>query len=240
MSENRGIGTIAGKLVDPFNLAPSDINVYEMAWSLSQQNRFMGHTPYPWSVLAHTGLVLQLYVADRRGQVDSNEIIQLLLHDATETYIADIARPLKELPEFAFFRDLETKVSNTIYARFGYRPEEVNWDLIRRYDDQAVHIEYYKFHPECRNTDANAWYGKPLPAGGTVEDFVRYLKELTIQAGKAQNIGDLFALPDVMVEMLENAKNAKPSAVAVEPGIQRELGERLSARPDPILSARLP
>jgi hypothetical protein len=49
-----------------------------------------------------------------------------LMHDATEAYISDMARPFKQLPEFSFYREIEDKLSvhlaNAMKFQYPYPP----------------------------------------------------------------------------------------------------------------------
>jgi hypothetical protein len=46
-----------------------------------------------------------------------------LLHDASEAYLVDLPRPLKELPEFAPYREAERRLQRAVAVRFGL-PED--------------------------------------------------------------------------------------------------------------------
>lgn len=205
------IGMVSGRLVDPFNFQAEDINVWELAWGLSQQNRYMGNTRIAWPVLSHTGLVLQLYVQDKRGEVNIHEVVQLLLHDAAEAYISDIPRPLRHRPQFQFFDELDHHISRIIYKRFGYDLDtEVNRDMIERYDRQAIHIEHYYLFPMLRNTPRAPQPIYPVERYaplvlGTVPQFVQFLREQVINARKADNVAALFEVPTTMEDLVSEA-----------------------------------
>lgn len=240
-----GIGTISDRIVDPFALKPEDINLWDIAWSLSQQNRYAGHTPFPWSVLSHTGLVFQLYVKERRGNVNVHEGIWLLFHDAAEAYIQDIMYPLKNRPEFQVFRDLEAKVMEVIWRRLGYDPSEINQDVIDRYDSQAAHIEGYKFFPARRNWsygirpkvyDTPEMYNKPLSLAKP-QDFVNFVREQLIVGGRCRDINQLCEVPEALLPVLENIVHE--SATTIEGDVAREILERVPLESNPILGARV-
>ena len=42
-----------------------------------------------------------------------------LLHDASEAYLCDVARPVKRLPELAGYRDAEAAIMRAVSDRFG-------------------------------------------------------------------------------------------------------------------------
>jgi hypothetical protein len=47
-----------------------------------------------------------------------------ILHDASEAYLQDVVRPLKELPEFEAYRAVESRLQRCIMERFGLAPEQ--------------------------------------------------------------------------------------------------------------------
>lgn len=98
-------------------VAPSDI-----AHSLSMQCRFNGHTRSYYSVAQHCYLVADLVPAEHQ--------LAALLHDATEAYVGDMVRPLKEgMRDFAnslgnecLYDLTERKVWIAICQRFNLDP----------------------------------------------------------------------------------------------------------------------
>ncbi len=87
---NNIVATYSGKLVNVLDPAPEDISIEDIAHSLSQTNRFNGHTSFPYSVAQHSVMV---------SRVVAKEIPRLallgLLHDAAEAYTGDIISPIK-------------------------------------------------------------------------------------------------------------------------------------------------
>jgi hypothetical protein len=112
MSEIKGkIMTFTGRLVDPFNMAESDICIFDIAASLSKQCRFIGHTDIFYSVGLHcinTSMI-----------VSPENAMQALFHDASEAYLHDLAKPIKDRPEFGFYRHAEYMLQRTIYRKLG-------------------------------------------------------------------------------------------------------------------------
>ena len=62
-----------------------------------------------------------------------------LLHDGSEAYICDLARPIKMLPEMKPYRDAESKVQACVYLSFGMMPKEPN--LVKRADNVLLATE---------------------------------------------------------------------------------------------------
>lgn len=79
----------------------SDIDPRDIAWALSQQCRFAGHTQAFYSVAEHSVRVSNL--------CDPEFALIGLLHDATEAYIQDIIRPLRVQLDHVGYRDLERR-----------------------------------------------------------------------------------------------------------------------------------
>jgi hypothetical protein len=73
--------------------------------------RFNGHTSRPYSVAEHSLLGAALCPAPCR--------LAFLLHDATEAYLGDVLGPLKRLPMFGGYRELEAQLARVIALRFG-------------------------------------------------------------------------------------------------------------------------
>jgi len=144
---SKGVITLTTGLKDITNLQVSDVKVWDWAWGLQHQGRFSGSTPVMWSVLSHLGLTYELLMRDTKGNASIVDQIAILLHDASEGYCIDVPRPIKRLPEAAFFVEIEERIQRTIFARFGLDWDSIDWELVNRYDYQALHVEFSQFFP---------------------------------------------------------------------------------------------
>ena len=108
------IVTYSGLVFDPLDPDPTGVCIEDIAHSLSQQCRFTGHTKKFYSVAEHSVLASEILPGE---PVETR--LAALLHDASEAYLSDIPRPLKRRPEFAFYREAETRAMATICDRFG-------------------------------------------------------------------------------------------------------------------------
>lgn len=106
------IRTYTGRRVDLFNFKKSDIDIRDIAFGLAHFNRFNGHAG-PCNVAQHSVFVAIL----ARGGRDVQK--QALLHDASEAYIGDMTKWLKESPMMEGYRELEDTIQRVIYEHFG-------------------------------------------------------------------------------------------------------------------------
>lgn len=107
--ETNWIQTASGKKFYPLNPQPDDVCIEDIAHALSKMCRFNGHTREFYSVAQHSVLVSHLVSPQHR--------LAGLLHDATEAYLADITRPVKQyMPDFSAVEDL---LMECIATRFG-------------------------------------------------------------------------------------------------------------------------
>lgn len=101
--------TFTGRVIDLTNFQPQDVCIDDIAHALSILNRFTGHSKAPYSVAQHCVMVSQITKPEnaRWG----------LMHDASEAYLGDVARPLKIL--LPSYKQLETHVQQVIAQVFG-------------------------------------------------------------------------------------------------------------------------
>lgn len=194
-----------GQIVDVTDLQSSQVRVWDFAWGQHHINRYLGHTPVPWSVLSHVGLCYHLAMTEHKGNVNPFERIGILIHDVTEAYISDMPRPLKERPEAAWFKEQEDAVMVVILARLGLTMDQIDWKFVKRYDDQALHVEMHTLMPDLRGQSH-----LPLPIYDSgypkltvcqPSDYVALLRDLFINlsdsnGGRPADINSLFFLPD--------------------------------------------
>jgi len=96
------------------SLRPEDICIEDIAHHLALINRFNGATKRPISVAQHS-----VYVARLCWDLSWETQLQALLHDATEAYLGDITKWLKNTPMFAAYRGLEFVTQDIIFKKFN-------------------------------------------------------------------------------------------------------------------------
>lgn len=105
------IQTYTGKMFYPLDPRIEDINIIDIAHALANVCRFTGHVKRFYSVGNHSVLA--------GDHVPQEYKLTALLHDASEFAIADIARPIKRLPEFAIYREIEDNLMRVISQAFN-------------------------------------------------------------------------------------------------------------------------
>lgn len=118
------IQTYTGKWVDPLRPTPDAIDIEDIAHALAMKCRFSGQCREFYSVAQHS-----VYVADMVMKAvfspPTDVILAALLHDATEAYLPDVARPLKPSAYFEVddrllrFRDVEARLLQVIHDALG-------------------------------------------------------------------------------------------------------------------------
>jgi hypothetical protein len=103
------IQTFTGKQFWPTNPRAVDLDILDIAHALAMKCRYTGHTIRFYSVAQHCVIMSQ--------NVPPEHALWALLHDATEAYLPDVARPVKA--ELAGFREIEDRLMETIAGYFG-------------------------------------------------------------------------------------------------------------------------
>lgn len=130
------IEVYTGRRIYPLDLRVNEVDIRDIAHSLSQQCRFLGHTRRFYSVAEHSVRVA-LLLADWGEDVETQR--WGLLHDASEAYLVDVPTPLKAHPVFEMYRAAETAVQAAICERFGLPLREP--DAVRRADRVLLSTE---------------------------------------------------------------------------------------------------
>lgn len=124
----------SGIKIDLRNPKIDTILIVDIAHALGNICRFGGHPKLFYSVAQHSVLVQAM--APKRLKKAA------LLHDATEAYLGDVIKPLKEILG-AVYKELELKFEYLICQKFGVVPEDMR--LIKLYDKTALEIEHAAF-----------------------------------------------------------------------------------------------
>ena len=119
--------THSGLAFDYENPKPEQIDIGDIAHACSKMCRFVGHSNRFYSVAEHS-----VHAAELLHFVSREHARWGLMHDAHETYVADIPSPLKRLlPDY---RQIEEIVAAAVRARFGLvgtlPPEVKRIDLV--------------------------------------------------------------------------------------------------------------
>jgi uncharacterized protein len=131
MAPHGSITTYSGIRFWPLLPNPADIRIEDIAHALSQQCRFAGHTRTFYSVAEHSVRVSLLCRPE--------DALWGLLHDASEAFLTDIPAPLKELPQFAPYREAEHRLQRAVALRFGLPEDQPA--TVTEADDTMLWIE---------------------------------------------------------------------------------------------------
>ncbi len=106
--------TYLGRKLNPLHPKDEDINIEDIAHALSYICRGNGQVTHFYSVGQHCINAAKEAVA--RGESD-RVVLASLLHDASEAYMSDVIRPIKQfLPKY---KEIEDNFLERVYSRFG-------------------------------------------------------------------------------------------------------------------------
>ena len=114
MPDRKGdwIQTFTGKQFWPLDPRPEEIDIRDIAHSLSNQCRFSGHCNYFYSVAEHSVRVSRLLPQKYK--------LWGLLHDASEAYLVDLPRPIKLHSILGDeYRVIEANLMDCLCIKFG-------------------------------------------------------------------------------------------------------------------------
>jgi hypothetical protein len=129
------------------------------------------------SVGQHSLIVEWLLRDEGLREVDPNTCMWALLHDASEAYIADIARPVKQQEEFSFYKEVESNLMRAVCDKFKLpyeAPKEVE-----TIDHAIVMDEIYDLFGE-KKEDCRVVHNLFLPSR-TKDMFLRRYQEIEDQ-----------------------------------------------------------
>lgn len=122
----------------PLQPLADDIKIEDIAHSLSLMTRANGHFKHFYSVAQHA--INCCKEAKSRGY---SERVQLgcLLHDASESYISDLTRPVKG--QLTAYFAIEEKLQKMIYEKYGLGDlAEEELQQIKEVDDALLYFEF--------------------------------------------------------------------------------------------------
>jgi hypothetical protein len=171
------VQTVSGQKVSLTNPKPETIHLGDIAHALSNLCRFNGHISHFYSVAEHSVFVSQI--------IEPQLALVGLLHDATEAYLGDLTRPLKEMlgdGMWSSYDRAEDRMWNCIATRFGIDPELIA--SVKYADDVALATEKRDLFPHDLEWDRAlpAPHPKPIyrcPATYVRQQFIGRFYEIT-------------------------------------------------------------
>jgi len=160
-----------GRKFHPLAPRVEEVDITSIAHALSMMNRFTGATREPYSVGEHCVRAARAVFAARRtlDSLDDAATIALktLLHDASEAYLVDVARPVKLAEGFQFYRDAERKVQDVIYAAFDLPAESDLEPIVREADERMLATEVR----DLMQPAPESWHMRAVPYEVVVEPW---------------------------------------------------------------------
>lgn len=153
------IRTFSGMWIEVFDPKPEHILIEDIAHALSNQCRFGGHLPKFYSVAMHSILCAELVPREHK--------LGALLHDASEAYLLDVPKPIKN--RLTNYVEIEDRLMQVIADKFGFE-----WPLapeIKKADTEMLSMEWNGLVLERK-----PFLKKPTHADKTLfmRDFYRY------------------------------------------------------------------
>jgi hypothetical protein len=144
------IETASGKKLYFLNPDPDQIDIRDIALSLSRVPRFNGHTSKLLTVAEHSWAGAR-YIPDEYK-------LSFLLHDAAEAYLCDIPSPVKQhLPEY---QKMEEGLQACIEEKFGVN---LHSSMVKYYDLTMLSNEAWHL-VKSRGEDWDIWKTIKRPA----------------------------------------------------------------------------
>lgn len=178
MERNRGpwIMCYTGKHFHLQHPIADEVDRVDIAHSLSNNCRFTGHTKDFYSVATHSILCAE---QARKDGMTAKIQLYLLLHDASETYLTDVNRPLKEVLG-KIYTDLEDRVQSVVWEHFGLpEPTDLEWRTVKHYDNYLLANEIGQLMINSDEFDIEPIYdGIQIPRYSNVHVKNRFLEIL--------------------------------------------------------------
>lgn len=153
------IVTFTGKRVWPLDPQVEDIDIRDIAHALANSCRFTGHVRQFYSVAQHCVLASE-HVLDKK------HALAALLHDASEAYLSDIARPVKRQAGFTFYREVEARLESVIAGRFG-----MDYPFHRQVKDIDTRLLITEQRDLMPKSSAHGWPKLVRPLGDKIEPW---------------------------------------------------------------------
>lgn len=128
----------------PLEPIVEDIKIEDIAHALSLMTRANGHFNHFYSVAQHS---INCYKEAKSRNYSEAVQLGCLLHDASESYISDITRPVKK--NLAQYFLIEEKLQRLIYEKYGLAHlSKEDLHKIKDIDDAVLYYEFIELMGE--------------------------------------------------------------------------------------------
>lgn len=148
--------TFTGVAFWPLDPRPDEINLIDIAHSLSMQCRYAGHCRMFYSVAEHSVLMARAMSDDQAARV-------ALMHDAPEAYLVDLPRPVKR--HMPSYKTIEDRVWLAVSERFGL--PLLGLEEVHEADNRILHDE----QAQLMKVPPMSWNIKGSPLGVKIEGW---------------------------------------------------------------------
>lgn len=167
------ITTFTGRVFRPLLPEASKVNIIDIAHALSNNCRFTGHVKTFYSVAEHSVRVSEILPPRFK--------LWGLLHDASEAYLSDIARPVKRAPGFGeVYREVEARLMEVVAEHFDLPYPEP--PQVKAADGTLLAAEQRDLMPRHRHEDGAEAYPEviePWTPQFAEEMFLKRYEEYT-------------------------------------------------------------
>lgn len=140
---DRHISTFSGRLFYLDHEDTGGIDLHDICHALSNICRFTGHTKRFYSVAEHSILVANIL---SKVTLDPDVILQGLMHDSTEAYLADVSSPFKGA--LKGYKKIEKRTWKRIAKAFMINPKMD--PMVKDADWIAVFAEALTLQPKAK------------------------------------------------------------------------------------------
>jgi hypothetical protein len=158
----------------PLDPRAEDVHLTDIARGLANRCRYQGQigvgTGYRYYSVAEHSVIVSMAaekVALNLGHTKETArawALEALLHDASEAYIADVARPLKYSREMRGYCKIEARVEKVIREALGVNPTQESSAVIKILDNRILvdEIRAFMHTPGKSEDDFIERWGEPL------------------------------------------------------------------------------
>lgn len=130
----------SGRQYWPLDPREEDVEIEDIAHSLSLQCRFAGHIARHYSVAEHSIRAAACVRPELMPGVPEHIVrFATLMHDSPETYVVDVPRPLKRY--LGAYNEIESINARVIERRFGLPEGCFEWPAVKQADETMLFTE---------------------------------------------------------------------------------------------------